>query len=405
MRITKYPLFTIKEKPQNAELISNEYMLRSGIIQKNSSGLYTWLPLGYRILKKIKRIIRYYMKKINGIEIYMPILQSSEIWKKSGRLKLYGKELFKINDRKKKKFILSPTNEEIITQLIKKNVKIFQNIPILFFQIQTKFRDEIRPSYGVIRSKEFIMKDAYSFDISKKSLQKTYKKMSKIYKKIFKKMNVQFKIEKADGGNIGDGLSHEFVTITESMQNIKKKKKIKKKKLEIGHIFQLGVKYSKIMNIYTKDNNKNKKYIYMGCYGIGITRLIAAIIEQNNDHKGIIWPNAIAPFTVSIIPIQIKKNKKVKLISEKIYKTFKEQNIDVFFYDKIERTGIIFSEIELIGIPHNIIVSNKYIQNKELEYQNRKTGEKKIFKIKDIFKYIHKILKKKSRNNFTSKSN
>ncbi|WP_343189598.1 proline--tRNA ligase [Buchnera aphidicola] len=560
MKTSNYPLFTIKEKPKNTISISQELMLRSGIIRKSSSGLYIWLPIGLKILKKIKKIIRKEMKKCGGIEICMPFLQKSSIWKKSGRLKLYGKELFKIYDRKKKKFILSPTNEEFITNFVKKNINHFNKFPILIFQIQNKFRDEIRPKNGVIRCKEFFMKDAYSFHKNKKSLKKTYKKIYNSYKKIFKKLQIKFKIIKADSGIIGDSISHEFQALSKNGENsivlstksnyseninftpikkninkIKKKwkkniknkifkkikltKKIKNKKkiiktyliqtkkknknkyiiillkkkykinknkiknifkpiifinktkkikifnykknnlnyinvnypiitdastakmknfiiksninnkyyknvnwiinlpkpkimdirnikngdrspdgkgkviikkgIEIGHIFQLKKKYSKLMNLYIKKNN-NKKYINMGCYGIGITRIVATIIEQNNDKKGIIWPDSVTPFNIAIIPILINKNKKIKKTSKELYNKFKKKNIDVLLYNNNERIGVIFSNIELIGIPHIIIISNRYIKKKKIEYQNRKNKTKKIIKISAIKKYILK---------------
>ncbi|NIH40940.1 MAG: proline--tRNA ligase [Buchnera aphidicola (Periphyllus aceris)] len=392
MRQTKYLLFTKKEIPKNSKNISHQLMIRSGMIKKTSSGIYTWLPNGTRVLKNIKKIIQKKLNKNNFLEISMPILQSSKLWIKSKRIDLYGKELFTILDRKQKKLILSPTHEEIITNLIKNTINSYKELPIIIYQIQTKFRDEIRPKEGILRTREFIMKDAYSFHKNKKSLKETYKKIFNIYLKIFLKMNLKIKIKKVKNGIIGGSISHEFHTYYNkhfSYNNSKNKKSI-----EIGHIFQLNTKYSKIFNTFIK-TKKKKKLIEMGCYGIGISRLIGAIIENNCDKNGIIWPISIAPFHVSIIPINMKNNKKVKIISEKIYYQFKKNDIKVFFYDKNEQPGKMFSESDLIGFPYKIIISQKNIINKYVELKNRKTQLIKKIKIKNILKIILKKIKKK----------
>ncbi|NIG99035.1 MAG: proline--tRNA ligase [Buchnera aphidicola (Periphyllus acericola)] len=393
MRQTKYLLFTKKETPKNSKNISHQLMIRSGMIKKTSSGIYTWLPNGIRVLKNIKKIIRKKLNKNNFLEISMPILQSSKLWIKSKRIDLYGKELFTILDRKKKKLILSPTHEEIITNLIKNNINSYKELPKIIYQIQTKFRDEIRPKEGILRTREFIMKDAYSFHKNKKSLKKTYKKIFKIYLKIFLKMNLKIKIKKVKNGIIGGSISHEFHAYYNKYFSYNNSKN--KKSIEIGHIFQLNKKYSKIFKTLIKTKNKKKKLIEMGCYGIGISRLIGAIIENNCDKDGIIWPISIAPFQVSIIPINIKNNKKVKIISEKIYYQFKKNNIKVFLYDKYEQPGKMFSESDLIGFPYKIIISAKNIINKYVELKDRKTQLSKKIKIKKILKIILKKIKNK----------
>ncbi|NIH16632.1 MAG: proline--tRNA ligase [Buchnera aphidicola (Periphyllus lyropictus)] len=397
MKKTKYILFTKKENPNYAKKISHKLMIRAGIISKISSGIYTWLPNGVRVLKNIKKIIHNEMKKNSCIEIILPILQPSSLWNKSKRIKSYGNELFKILDRKNKTLILSPTHEEIITNFIKNKIHSYKELPIILYQIQTKFRDEIRPKSGILRTREFIMKDAYSFHENKKSLQKTYKKMYIAYIKIFKKMNLKTKIIKVNNGVIGGSISHEFHV------NYKKKKnklnssctKSKIKSIEIGHIFQLNKTYSKIFNVCIQTKKKEKKKLEMGCYGIGISRLIGAIIENNHDKKGIIWPISIAPFQVCIIPINILKNKKIKKISNKIYSELKKENITVLFYNKPEQPGIMFSETDLIGCPYKIIISNSTIINNCVELQNRKTKKKENIKINKISKILLKKIKLK----------
>ncbi|XAJ75570.1 aminoacyl--tRNA ligase-related protein [Buchnera aphidicola (Periphyllus koelreuteriae)] len=397
MRKKKYNLYTKKEISHNIKKISHQLMIRSGMIEKSSCGIYTWLPTGMRVLKNIKKIIRKEMNKNNSLEICMPILQSKKLWKKSNRIKLYGKELFKIKDRNNKTMILSPTHEEIITNLIKNKIHSYKELPIILYQIQTKFRDEIRPKEGILRAREFIMKDAYSFHKNKKSLNKAYNKILKSYIKIFNIMNLKTKIKKVNNGIIGGNISHEFhVKYTKLIKNnIKKRKKKYKKSIEIGHIFQLNTTYSKMFNAFIKTKKKENKTIEMGCYGIGISRLIGAIIENNCDKNGIIWPISIAPFKVSIIPINIKKYKNVKKIAEKIYSKFKQNKIEVFYYDTPEQPGKMFAETDLIGFPYKIIISQKNISKKCVELQNRKTQSKKNIKIKNILKVFIKKIKKK----------
>ncbi|CAL4320523.1 Proline--tRNA ligase [Buchnera aphidicola (Periphyllus testudinaceus)] len=391
MRQKKYLLCTKKEIPKNSKKISHQLMIRSGMIKKSSNGIYTWLPNGIRVLKKIKKIIRKEMNKNNFLEICMPILQSSKLWEQSNRIKSYGRELFKVFDRHKKKLILSPTHEEIVTNLIKNYISSYKELPITMYQIQTKFRDEIRPKEGILRTREFIMKDAYSFHENKKSLKKTYNNMLNSYLKIFYKMNLKTKIIKVNNGVIGGSLSHEFHV------NYNKSKKNKycnnKKSIEIGHIFQLNQTYSKIFNACIQTKKKNNKIIEMGCYGIGISRLIGAIIENNCDKDGIIWPISISPFQVSIIPINIEKYRNVKKIAEKIYFQFKKNNIQVFFYDKIERPGKMFAETDLLGFPYKIIISKNTILKNCVELQNRKKKTKKEIKIKNILQIFIKKLK------------
>ncbi|CAL4320399.1 aminoacyl--tRNA ligase-related protein [Buchnera aphidicola] len=393
MKKKNYILFTKKEFPKNTKNISHQLMIRAGMIEKISSGIYTWLPNGIRVLNKVKKIIHTEMKKNNVIEINMPILQSSKFFKTSKRIKLYGNELFKTKDRNNKIFILSPTHEEIITTLIKNKIKSYKELPIILYQIQTKFRDEIRPRSGILRAREFIMKDAYSFHINKKSLQKTYFKIYAAYIKIFNSMNLNVKIKPAKNGIIGGSISHEFHVQYKKNNQKNHSKNKQKKSIEIAHIFQLNKTYSKLFDLFVYNKKKQKKTLEMGCYGIGVTRLIGAIIENNCDEKGIIWPMQIAPFHVSIIPINFQKDILVKKTSKKIYKKLIKNNIDVLFYNTKNQPGIMFTETDLLGIPYKIIISKKTLLNQCVELQNRKNSIKKMIKIKKISYIILKKIK------------
>ncbi|WP_343188837.1 proline--tRNA ligase [Buchnera aphidicola (Neophyllaphis varicolor)] len=405
MKITNYLLSTLKKSSLSEDIKSNNLMLRAGIIRKLSSGIYTWLPTGLKIIKKIENIIRKELDNIGALEIQMPTIQPAKLWNKSKRWDIYGLELMKFNDRKNKKFVLGPTHEEVITTLIKNEIKSYKELPIILYQITNKFRDEIRPRFGVIRSKEFKMKDCYSFHANNKSLISTYKLMYETYIKIFNRLKLKFKIVEANNGAIGGDISHEFQALNECEANkicfSKKEKKNKyhietektnnKNNIEIGHIFKIGKKYSQIFQSYFQNKNGTKKLLHMGCYGIGINRIIASLIEQNNDVKGIIWNKNIAPFKIAILPINIDTYIKVKILSENIYNFLNKQKIDVLFYNKIENIGVMFSNIELIGIPNILVVSKNSINNNYIEHIKRKNNQKTKIRIENIYKYIINI--------------
>ena len=566
MRANNYFFCTIKEIPHDIDIISHQLMLRSGMIRKTTSGVYTWLPTGLRVLRKIENIIREELNKIGAIEICMPILQPVHLWHTSERWDTYGEELLKVIDRRNNIHILGPTHEEVITYLIKNEVHSYKQLPLILYQIQTKFRDEIRPRCGVMRSKEFIMKDAYSFHTDTYSLKMTYYKMHQTYTQIFKRMQLQFGDVKANNGEMGGSISHEFHAFTnngedkiifpnqsnststtqkkckiiqsshsnaisenKTNQNIsikltkkpnnlnvnyiktilvKTNKKNKhtlaglliknkdiidkykvenidiiskpltlaneeeiyhltksnsesigpigldipliadtsviqmknfiiganingkyfknvnwgkdlplpiiadiknvikeknssnelnilnvKRSIEIGHIFQLEKQYSRKINAYILEKNGHKNFLNMGCYGIGITRIVAAIIEQNYDIRGIIWNSELSPFQVVILPINLYKSIKVKEKSEKIYKTLKEKNVEVMLDDRDIHPGIMFTEMELIGIPHFIIVSDRHIHDNYVEYKSRCNNQKKLIKIENIINFITEELK------------
>ncbi len=399
MKYTQSGITTTKDTPNDAEIISHKLMIRSGMIRKLASGLYTWMPLGLRILKKIENIIRREMNDANALEILMPAIQPSELWKETGRWEKYGPELLRLSDRHEREFCFGPTHEEIITDIVRNQIKSYKQLPIIYYQIQTKFRDEIRPRFGVMRAREFLMKDAYSFHESETCLNKTYEIMFESYKKIFEEIGFEFKVVNADNGQIGGSESHEFHVIADNGEDelIFSDKsdyainaelfpeppkegdvspdgtgKVKiKRGIEVGHIFKLGKNYSDAMNA-TISNKENKNItMTMGCYGIGVSRIAAAAIEQSNDEKGIIWPISIAPFNINIISIGYSKNEKIKDYSHDLYQKLLSNGIDVLIDDRDVSPGIMFSDSDLIGIPYKLIVGKQYLENNNLEIKER----------------------------------
>jgi len=556
MRTTQYLLSTLKETPSDAEVISHQLMLRAGMIRKLASGLYTWLPTGVRVLRKVEKIVREEMENAGAVEVTMPVVQPADLWEESGRWEQYGPELLRIKDRHDRPFVLGPTHEEVITDLIRNELSSYKQLPLNLFQIQTKFRDEVRPRFGVMRSREFIMKDAYSFHSNQDSLQETYDIMYRAYSQIFSRMGLDFRAVQADTGSIGGSASHEFQVLAESgeddiifsdqsdyaanielaeavaptieraapsqalMQqdtphaktiadlvsqyslsidktvktlivkaaeesehslvallvrgdhelNEVKAEKLEvvasplcfateqeirdaigagpgslgpiglsmpiiadhsvkamsdfavganldgkhwfgvnwlrdlpeahyadirnvvtgdkspdgkgslliKRGIEVGHIFQLGTKYSEALKATVQGEEGRNQTLLMGCYGIGVTRVVAAAIEQNHDERGIIWPEAIAPFHVAILPMNMHKSFRVQELAEKLYEQLRSAGLDVILDDRKERPGVMFADMELIGVPHSIVIGDRNLDNNEIEYKNRRTGEKEM---------------------------
>ena len=547
MRTSNLLLSTTRETPADAVVISHQLMLRAGIVRPLAGGLYNWLPLGVRVLRKVEAIIRDEMERSGGQEVLMPVVQPMELWEESGRAKDYGPELLRIKDRHDREFALGPTHEEIITDLVRKEIRSYKQLPANFFQIQTKFRDEIRPRFGVMRSREFIMKDAYSFHMDKESLQTTYDEMFAAYNRIFSRLGLDFRPVLADTGSIGGDASHEFHVLADSGEDdiafssasdfaanvelaealaprgeraeatqeltevatpnkhsieevcdflqLKKKKIVKtllvkgateaapvvalvvrgdhelneikaekidlvaepfematdeeikaaagcgagsigpaglkipvivdrtaanmsdfvcgankdgyhltganwvrdatatlvadirnvvkgdpspcgngkieiRRGIEVGHIFQLGNKYSTALNATVQNENSRSQILEMGCYGIGVTRVVAAAIEQNYDDKGIIWPESIAPFTVCIVPMH--NSRRVKEGAEGMYNELTAKFIEGLFDDRSERPGVMFSDMDLIGIPHRIVIGERGLDNGMIEYKYRR---------------------------------
>ena len=419
MYFSKLFVPTVKEDPSDAELISHKLMVRSGMIKKTAAGIYSWLPIGLKVLKKVEEIVRKNLNNFDAEEILMPMVQPAELWKESGRYGEYGKELLKFDDRSNRGFVLGPTHEEIICEIFRSHPKSYKDLPVNLYQIQTKFRDEIRPRFGVMRSREFLMKDAYSFDIDEKGLVKSYGKMKDAYISIFDEIGLDYRIVKADSGNIGGDVSEEFHILADSGEDLiavsdssdfaanvevlnydkdpselegkkspdgKGKLKIKRG-IEVGHIFQLGQKYSQAMNVGVKDMNGNSIHPFMGCYGIGVSRIVAAAIEQNHDDRGIQWPDKITPFGVNIICLDPESDEIMKVCSE-IYSILQKSGFDPLLDDRDIRAGIKFKEHELLGIPYSIIIGPNNFKNTKLEFGIRIQNEKIDMKLDDIKKYL-----------------
>lgn len=564
MRTSQFPLNTVKETPSDAEIISHQLMIRAGLIRKLAAGLYSWLPLGVRVLHKVQAVVRDEMNKAGALEVSMPVVQPAELWQESGRWEQYGPELARLHDRHGREFCLGPTHEEIVTELARNEIKSYKQLPINYYQIQTKFRDEIRPRFGVMRAREFLMKDAYSFHLSDESLQQTYERMFQAYHNIFSTLGLNFRPVLADTGSIGGNASHEFHVLADSGEdaiafstdsqyaaNVEKAEaiapsaeraaptqaiekiltsqkrsieevssfltidasqcmktllvkgdndnvvalllrgdhtlnEIKAEKLdgvlspltmaseeqirqtagcdagylgpigltvpliadrsaaqlanfvcganendhhfsgvnwgrdlaepiqiedirqvvegdpspdgmgtltiargiEVGHIFQLGTKYSAAMNATVLDENGKNQTLTMGCYGIGVSRVIAAAIEQHHDDKGIIWPEALAPFQIALLPMNMHKSERLKAAAEKLYNELQAAGFDVLFDDRKVRPGFMFSDMELIGIPHRIVLGDKGLDKGTVEYKSRTDTDSKDIPLADIIDYL-----------------
>jgi len=374
MKWSKYFIPTQKEAPKEAETISHKLLIRAGLIDKLSSGVYSYLPLGLKVLKKVENIVREEMNKSGGIELLMPSLQPASLWKETKRFDKMGKEMICFVDRHNREMIFGPTHEEVITDIVRKYIKSWKQLPLLLYQIQTKFRDEIRPRFAVIRAREFLMKDAYSFDLDEKGLDNSYNLMKETYKRIFQKCGLKFKIREAESGVIGGKFSEEFVAEGECPE------------LEVGHIFKLGIEYSLSMKANFVDKDGKEKPIYMGCYGIGVSRIVAAIIEGNYDKNGIIWPLSVSPFVVDIIPTNMVDNEILET-SEKIYNQLCKENIEVILDDREESAGFKFKDADLCGFPFQIIVGKK-IKEGKVEVKTRKDNRTEEINIEKIFDYI-----------------
>ena len=415
MLFSKLLLPTLKDAPQEAEVISHKLMLRAGMVRKVASGIYTWLPLGLKVLRKIENIVREEMDNSGAQEVLMPMVQPKELWNETNRWEKMGPELLRIQDRHERDFCLGPTHEEVITDLIRNNVKSYKELPLNIYQIQTKFRDEVRPRYGVMRGREFLMKDSYSFNIDEACLEETYLAMRNTYKKVLERMGLEYKIVSADSGAIGGDASEEFHVLAETGEDtiavsnsseyaintellLKEGEDISslegkpspdgegiieiKKGIEVGHIFQLGKVYAEDMKANVLNNEGKASTLYMGCYGIGVSRLVAATIEQNNDKRGIIWPQSVAPFDINIIAIGFQKDEKIAKASNSLYTELTNMGYDVLLDDRKDGYGTKIKDSELIVIPLNIIIGKQFIEKEEIEFRTR-TGDTSLSNISD----------------------
>ena len=431
MFLSKLFIPITKDLPAEAKIKSHQLMLRTGMIKQSSAGIYSWLPLGFKVMKKIEQIVREEQNAIGAQEMLMPTIQSSEIWKESGRYEDYGEEMLRIKDRQGREMLYGPTNEELITDVFRTSVKSYKSLPQLLYHIQWKFRDEIRPRFGVMRCKEFYMKDAYSFDLTDEDAKKSYNKMFFSYLKTFNRLGLKAIPMAADTGPIGGDLSHEFIILADtgeseiyadkkifeidlknysgserSLQKMRddytniysvtddkfnekefnakvtKENQLKTKGIEVGHIFYFSDKYSKPMNCLIDDKNGKKTSVKMGSYGIGVSRLVGATIEANYINDVMKWPKSISPFDVVIIPSISKNNKENLEKAEKIYKELKKQNIDVLLDDVDENMSNKFKKHDLIGIPYQIIIGSKSEEEKfEFKELNSKS---EILNLDDI---------------------
>tara|TARA_E500000331_G_scaffold317827_1_gene329477 strand:+ start:14263 stop:15576 length:1314 start_codon:yes stop_codon:yes gene_type:complete len=413
MLLSKLLIPITKDLPSDAKIKSHQLMLRTGMIRQSSAGIYSWLPLGFKVMKKIEQIVREEQNKIGAQEMLMPTIQSADIWKESGRYDDYGEEMLRIKDRQGREMLYGPTNEELVTEIFRSSVKSYKSLPQMLYHIQWKFRDEVRPRFGVMRCREFFMKDAYSFDIDEDSAKKSYNKMFFSYLNTFKRLDLQAIPMAADTGPIGGDLSHEFVILAEtgeskiyadkkifevnlsnfkfddkSLEKMRKDfssfyavtdEKFKKeefdksvdksnqiitKGIEVGHIFYFGDKYSKPLNCFVDTKDGKKDLVKMGSYGIGVSRLVGAIIEAKYNNEIMKWPKAVSPFDVVIIPSISKNNNENMVKAKKIYDELKKQNIDALLDDVDENMSIKFKKHDLIGVPFQIILGSKSTENK-----------------------------------------
>jgi prolyl-tRNA synthetase len=400
---------TLKEIPKEAESLGHQLLLRGGFVRMLMAGSYTYLPLGLRVLEKIQGIIRQEMNASGASELLLPALHPLELWQKTGRDKDLGEVMFKFKDRRGRELALGPTHEEIITDLVKNNLSSYRQLPLVLYQIQTKFRDEIRPRFGLIRCCEFIMKDAYSFDQDEAGLDKNYQLMFEAYKRIFARCGLKTLITEADSGVMGGKVSHEFMVEAPLGEDVvcfcPQCKSAKAAKggsslcftcnvnmeqvntIEVGHIFKLGTKYSQALAANFSDNSGGLKPLVMGCYGIGVSRLISAIIEQNHDADGVVWPREVAPFDVIILPLEVN-NPELMRLANSLYQELKSSGTDVLLDDRDERAGIKFKDADLIGIPVSIVIGKKSLDESKLELRLRKDKSTRFVAKEELLKSI-----------------
>ena len=438
MKLTNYFLPVLKETPADAEIVSHKYMLRAGMISQSSSGIYSWLPIGLKVLKKIEKIVREEQDAAGVNEILMPTIQPADIWKESGRYEDYGKEMLRINDRQDREMLYGPTNEEQVTDIFRRSIKSYKELPSLLYHIQWKFRDELRPRFGIMRGREFLMKDAYSFDLDMDTSRMSYNKFFVCYLKTFERLGLKAIPMAAETGPIGGDMSHEFVIISETGEsdiyfdkrildlknidenldysndlspivssyqdfyaaaddkhseenfnkNVPKEFKSNTKGIEVGHIFNFSSKYSEPMKANVLNSDGKSVPVHMGSYGIGISRLVGAIIESSHDEKGIIWPSAVAPFAVGLINLKVKDTD-AKSMCEDLYQTLINAGIETLYDNKDDSAGAKFSRMDLIGIPKQIIFGNNSIKDSTVEIKDRKSGQIDVVNINEIISKIN----------------
>ena len=425
MRLSQYFLPTLREDPKEAEIVSHRLMLRAGMVRQASAGIYSWLPLGFRVLKNIERIVSEEQTLAGAHEMLMPTIQSADLWKQSGRYEDYGKEMLRITDRHEREMLYGPTNEELITDIFRNAVKSYKDLPRILFHTQWKFRDEIRPRFGVMRGREFLMKDGYSFDVSPEAGRRSYNKMFVSYLRTFERMGLKAIPMAADTGPIGGDMSHEFIILADTGESevfchrdliemtatgmdidfeadlepiidkwtslyaatdekhdgaqfeeqVPEDKRVTARGIEVGHIFFFGSKYSKPLGCLVQGPDGEQIAVESGSYGIGVSRLAGAIIEASHDENGIVWPEPVAPFHVGLINLK-PGDDATDAACAKIYGELGKAGVDVLLDDTDERAGAKFSTMDLIGLPWQVIVGPKGLASGEVEIKNRKTGQR-----------------------------
>ena len=422
MRLSRYFMPTLKEAPADAQIVSHRLMLRAGMIRQEAAGIYAWLPLGFRVLKKVEQIVREEMNRAGAVELLMPTLQLADLWRESGRYDAYGPEMLRIVDRHERELLYGPTNEEMITEIFRTHVKSYKDLPLNLYHQQWKFRDERRPKYGVMRGREFLMKDAYSFDIDEAGARKAYNRMFIAYLNLFARMGLKAVPMRADTGPIGGDLSHEFIVLAETgesqvychrelvdmgapgpdldwygdlqplvdkrtslyaateemhdaaaFEKIPEGDRLSARGIEVGHIFYFGTKYSAPMKAEIAGPDGKSVPAQMGSYGVGVSRLVGAIIEASHDDKGVIWPASVAPFEVAVVSLRADDTE-VTNICESAYSQLQKAGADVLYDDTADRPGAKFSTMELIGVPDLIVVGPKGVKAGVVEFRNRKAG-------------------------------
>jgi prolyl-tRNA synthetase, family II len=437
MRLSRYFLPTLKETPAEAQIASHRLMLRAGMIRQSSAGIYSWLPLGLRVLRKIERIVREEQEAFGCVELLMPTLQPAEIWQESGRYDAYGPEMLRIIDRHERGLLYGPTNEEMITEIFRSTVRSYRQLPKLLYHIQWKFRDEIRPRFGVMRGREFLMKDAYSFDLDRAGAIRSYNKMFVCYLRTFERLGLKAIPMRADTGPIGGDLSHEFVILAETGESeIAYHREFLEMSLagqpvdvdgdlqpvvdaftgkyaatdeqrdsaieaglgealvtgrgiEVGHIFYFGSKYSAPMNAVVAGPGGDNVAVEMGSYGIGVSRLVGAIIEASHDEAGIVWPDSVAPFNVGIVSLK-PDDAACAAIAGRMYDALTASGRDVLYDDRDERAGVKFSEMDLIGVPVQIIIGPRGAKAGMVEVKNRRSGERQELSVDDALTMLNR---------------
>jgi prolyl-tRNA synthetase len=423
MRLSAYFLPLIRENPAQAEIVSHRLMLRAGMIRQSSAGIYSWLPLGFRVLQKVEQIVREEQDRSGAQEVLMPTIQPAELWKESGRYDDYGKEMLRIKDRHEREMLYGPTNEEQITEIFRGSVKSYRDVPKILYHIQWKFRDEVRPRFGVMRGREFLMKDAYSFDLDFAGAKRAYNKMFVAYLRTFARMGLKAIPMRAESGPIGGDLSHEFIILAQTGESavycdkrwletdilgtvvdydsdlepffqkwtqrydatddkhdpkacpIPKEQLVEARGIEVGHIFYFGTKYSKPLNATVAGPNGETIAVEMGSYGIGVSRLVGAIIEASHDENGIIWPEAVAPFRVAVINLRAA-DEKCRAAADDFYRKLGAAGVEVLYDDRDESPGAKFATMDLIGLPWQLTVGPRGLAQGVVELKDRKTGER-----------------------------